>query len=65
VFKAKILSRYFPKRFLAVCSGQHLEIRRQKAKRRCKVDFDELQKDRAEIGRIAEEFALKQPFNRR
>lgn len=26
MFKAKILSLYFPKRYLAVCSGEHLEM---------------------------------------
>lgn len=115
MFKAKILSLYYPKRFLAVCSAEHLEmlgemlgfapnlpaseyqslllsakrsdlvtrrwsepkfmaylynvyvrvqkavappIEKPKIKRHRRVDFDELQKDRAEIGRIAEEFAL-------
>lgn len=116
MFKAKILSLYYPKRFLAVCSAEHLEmlgeilgfapnlpasqyqhlllsakagdtathrwsepkfmaylykvyvrterpvappIEKPKTKRHRRVDFDELQKDRAEIGRIAEEFALE------
>ncbi len=116
MFKAKILSLYFPKRFLAVCSAEHLwmlgdilgfasnlpaseyqslllkakqgdpvtrhwsepkfmaylykvyvrqqrpiapPIEKPKAKRHRKMDFEELQKERAEIGRIAEEFALE------
>lgn len=116
MLKAKILSLYYPKRFLAVCSAEHLEmlgdimgfepslpvshyqhlllkakrsdpttrkwsgpkfmaylykayvrierpieppIEKPKAKRRRKVDFDELQRDRAEIGKIAEDFALE------
>jgi Domain of unknown function (DUF3883) len=116
MFKAKILSLYYPKRFIAVCSSEHLEmlgdmlgfapnlpasqyqnllleakrndpatrrwsepkfmaflyrvyvrvqraiaspIERPKIKRHRSVDFDELQRERAEIGRIAEEFALE------
>jgi hypothetical protein len=116
MFKAKILSLYYPKRFLAVCSAEHLKllakelgferglpaskyqnlllaakrrepatrswsepkfmaylyktyvhpdrdtaapIERPKAKRHRWVDFDELQRNRTEIGKIAEEFALE------
>lgn len=116
MFKAKILSLYYPERFLAVCSAEHLQmlgdifgfgmglpsseyqslllkvkgrdpvarrwsepkfiaylynvyvhahraiappIEKPKAKRHRRVDFEELQRERAEIGRIAEEFALR------
>lgn len=116
MFKAKILSLYYPKRFLAVCSAEHLEmlgdmfgfapnlpvseyqslllrvkrgnpitrrwsepkfmaylyeeyvrvqraitppIEKPKIRRRRRVDFEELQNERTEIGRIAEEFALE------
>lgn len=116
MFKAKILSLYYPKRFLAVCSEEHLRmlgdimgfdenlpvsqyqnlllkakrqeqatkrwsepkfmaylykvyvrvdrdveapIEKPKTKRHRKVNFEEMQKDRAEIGRIAEEYALR------
>ncbi len=115
MFKAKILSLYFPERFLAVCSSEHLEmlgsitgfqdglpysqyqnllleakdndkrtrpwtepkfmaflyktyvrseqtpehtIRKPRAKSLRLVDFDEMQKQRGEIGRRAEEYAL-------
>lgn len=115
MFKAKILSLYFPKRFLPVCSGEHLDmvgsrlgfpeglphsqyqnlihtakkrhpktrswseprfmafmykvyirgegritspITKPRAKHR-RVDFEEMQRQRAEIGRIAEEYALR------
>ena len=34
-------------------------IEKPRAKRRRRVDFDEIQKQRAEIGRIAEEYALE------
>lgn len=116
MFKAKILSLYYPTRFLAVCSAEHLEllgemlgfppnlpkshyqhllitakasdmttcawsepkfmaylykiyvgtetpieppIAKPREERHRRVDFEELQKDRAEIGRIAEEFAIE------
>lgn len=116
MFKAKILSLYYPKRFLAVCSGDDLRmladilgfngglpvsqyqnlllkakrqepatkawsepkfmaylykvyvrvgravespIERPRAKKSRRVNFEEMQKDRAEIGKIAEEYALK------
>lgn len=116
MFKAKILSLYYPDRFLAVCSSEHLEqiagdlglasgqpsseyqnlllkikrhnpvtrtwsapkfmaylyatymdvdrpiespIEKPRAKRHKRVDFEEIQKQRAEIGRKAEEYALE------
>ncbi len=116
MFKAKILSLYYPERFLAVCSSEHLEmlgdmmglpeglpysqyqnlllevkrrdkttrkwsepkfmaylykvyvrgnrrseppIEKPRTKKRRRVDFEEMQKQRAEIGRRAEEYALK------
>jgi hypothetical protein len=116
MFKAKILSLYFPDRFLAVCSSEHLEmlagimgfpenlpfsryqnllreakganattrkwsepkfmaylyktyvraelrgersIQKPRVKKHRRVDFEEMQKQRSEIGRFAEEFALK------
>jgi hypothetical protein len=116
MFKAKILSLYYPDRFLAVCSAEHLEqiagdlgldsdlpssqyqnlllkvkrgnplarkwsapkfmvylyetymdvdrpiespIEKPSAKRHKRVDFEEMQKQRAEIGRKAEEYALE------
>ena len=115
MFKAKILSLYYPERFLAVCSSEHLDmlseilgfgvnlprsqyqnlllkakrdnpatakwsepkfmaylykvyvredraiespIEKPWAKKHRRVDFEEMQKQRAEIGRIAEEYAL-------
>jgi Domain of unknown function (DUF3883) len=115
MFKAKILSLYYPDRFLAVCSSEHLEmlaellglgknlshsryqnllldvkrgnsttrkwseptfmaylykvyvrsdrpiecpIRKPRAKRKGRVDFEEIQKQRSEIGRAAEEYAF-------
>jgi len=116
MFKAKILSLYYPKRFLAVCSWEHLEmlgatmgfpeslpssqyqnlllelkrgnrttrkwsepkfmaylykiyvradqtiaspIEKPRVKKHRRVDFEEMQKQRAEVGRVAEEYALK------
>jgi len=116
MFKAKILSLYYPDRFLAVCSSEHLEmlatalglpedsassyiqhalieakrgnpvtrawsepkfmaylyrvyvrgehtigspIEKPRAKKHRRVDFEEMQRQRAEIGRIAEEYALE------
>lgn len=116
MFKAKILSLYYPERFLAVCSSEHLEmlgdilgyavnlpfsryqnllldakkkdpatrkwsepkfmaylykvhvrgerqiespIEKPRTKKHRRVDFEEMQKQKAEIGRIAEEYALK------
>ena len=116
MFKAKILSLYFPERFLAVCSSEHLEmlakimefpedlpfsqyqnllleakrgnpttrkwsepkfmaylymvyvraelraersIEKPRVKKHRSVDFEEMQKQKAEIGRLAEEYALK------
>jgi hypothetical protein len=121
MFKAKILSLYYPNRFVSVCSGEHLELAgralglrgglpaseyqnhlmgaKQKnqatsqwstpkfmaylyrtyirpdsptmtpiapprSKKYRLVDFDEIQKERGEIGRLAEEFALKWEKNR-
>jgi hypothetical protein len=115
MFKAKILSLYYPKRFLAVCSAEHLEmlgnemgfarglpasqyqdllldakqadattskwtepkfmaylykvyvradrtvespIKKPRAKAHRRVDFEEMQRQRQEIGRKAEEYAL-------
>ena len=115
MFKAKILSLYYPDRFLAVCSGEHLDmlggiagfemnlprsqyqslllkakrdngtarkwsapkfmaylfktyvrieravvspIEKPRVKKHRRVDFEEMQRQRSEIGRIAEEFAL-------
>lgn len=115
MFKAKILSLYYPERFLAVCSSEHLEmladivgfpddlpysryqhmlldakrddptarkwtapkfmaylykvyvrgeraiespIEKPRKKKHRRVDFEEIQKQRAEIGRIAEDYAL-------
>lgn len=116
MFKAKILSLYFPERFLAVCSSEHLEmlgeimgfseglpfsqyqnllleakrgdpttrkwsepkfmaylykvyvrgeraieppIEKPRVKKHRRVDFEDMQKQKGEIGRLAEEFALK------
>ncbi len=116
MFKAKILSLYYPERFLAVCSAEHLEmlaetlgcedgyspsryqnfllkaksgnpetrkwsapkfmaylykvyvrtdrpvtspLEKPRAKKHRRVDFEEMQKQRAEIGRAAEEYALE------
>lgn len=116
MFKAKILSLYYPERFLAVCSSEHLEllgnelgfeedlphshyqhllleakhgnpvtrqwtapkfmaylytvyvrgdraiespIGKPKKRKHRRVDFEEMQKQRAEIGRVAEEYALQ------
>jgi Domain of unknown function (DUF3883) len=116
MFKAKILSLYYPKRFLAVCSAEHLEmlgdemgfaqglpssqyqnllldakqanattrkwaepkfmaylykvhvradrsvelpIRKPHARAHRRVDFEEMQRQRQEIGRKAEEYALR------
>jgi hypothetical protein len=116
MFKAKILSLYYPERFLAMCSSEHLQmmaeildypedlpfsqyqnllleskqgnpttrkwsepkfmaylyrvyvraelggehlIRKPRIKKHRRVDFEEMQNQRNEIGRIAEEFALK------
>lgn len=116
MFKAKILSLYFPERFLAVCSSEHLEmvgsilghpdglphsqyqnlllesknqqastrgwsnpkfmaflyktyvrvgratappVQRPRKKNRRRVDFEEMQKQKSEIGRAAEAYALK------
>jgi hypothetical protein len=115
MFKAKILSLYYPDQFLAVCSGDHLDmlgeitgfemnlprsqyqhlllkakhdnattrkwsapkfmaylfktyvrveravespIEKPRTKKHRRVDFEEIQKQRSEIGRIAEEYAL-------
>jgi len=115
MFKAKILSLYYPERFLAVCSSEHLEllanvlglpddlphsqyqnlllnkkrsdatwrkwsepkfmaylyrkyvraerdiqppIKKPRKKKHRRVDFEEMQRQRAEIGRLAEEYAL-------
>lgn len=115
MFKAKILSLYYPDRFLAVCSSGHLEmlgnvlgcpedlphsqyqnlllekkrgdattqkwsepkfmaylykvyvradreiqslIKKPRKKKHRRVDFEEMQRQRAEIGRLAEEYAL-------
>jgi Protein NO VEIN, C-terminal len=115
MFKAKILSLYYPERFLAVCSSEHLEmlgnilgfpddlphsqyqhlllakkrsdattrkwsepkfmaylykvhvragreiqspITKPRKKKHRHVDFEEMQRQRAEIGRQAEEYAL-------
>jgi hypothetical protein len=116
MFKAKILSLYFPERFLAVCSAEHLEmlgetlgfadslpasqyqnllidakssngttrawsypkfmaflykmyvrsarvteqpIEKPRKKSHRRVDFEDMQKLKDEIGKLAEEFALK------
>jgi hypothetical protein len=116
MFKAKILSLYYPDRFLAVCSSEHLEmlggtlgfgdglrssqyqnlllkvkrdnpttrkwsapkfmaflykvyvradrpitspLEKPHAKKHRRVDFEEMQKQRAEIGRAAEKYALE------
>ena len=118
MFKAKILSLYYPDRFLAVCSSEHLEmlagtlgqameesyspsrcqnflitvkrgnpttrkwsgpkfmaylyknyvradqpvtspLEKPHQKKHRRVDFEEMQKQRAEIGRAAEEYALE------
>lgn len=116
MFKAKILSLYYPDRFLAVCSSEHLEmlgellelgenlphsryqnlllkvkrsnsttrkwsepkfmaylykvyvraerpiespITKPRARKIRRVDFEEMQKQRSEIGRAAEEYALR------
>jgi hypothetical protein len=116
MFKAKILSLYYPERFLAVCSSEHLEmlggelgfaedlphseyqhlllekkrgdpmtrrwsepkfmaylykvyvrgdhpinspIKKPRKKKHRRVDFEEMQKQRAEIGRVAEDYALE------
>jgi len=116
MFKAKILSLYYPERFLAVCSSEHLEvlgnelgfpdnlphsqyqnllldkkrgdpttrkwsepkfmaylykvyvrgdrpidspIKKPRKKKHRRVDFEEMQKQRSEIGRIAEDYALE------
>ena len=116
MFKAKILSLYFPDRFLAVCSGEHLEmlaeilgfstdlpsseyqnlllkakrgnpvtrqwsnpkfmaylykvyvrtnpaiespIEKPRLKKHRRVDFEEMQKQRTELGRRAERYALR------
>jgi Domain of unknown function (DUF3883) len=116
MFKAKILSLYFPERFLAVCSSEHLEmlaeimnfpenlpfsqyqnllrqakdanpttrkwsepmfmaylyrvyvraelsgersIQKPRVRKHRRVDFEEMQKQKSEIGRLAEEYALK------
>jgi Domain of unknown function (DUF3883) len=116
MFKAKILSLYYPDRFLAVCSSEHLDLlaetlgceegyspsryqnyllkaktsnretrkwsapkfmaylykvyvhadrpvtsplEKPHVKKHRRVDFEEMQKQRAEIGRAAEEFALE------
>jgi hypothetical protein len=115
MFKAKILSLYYPERFLAVCSSEHLEmlagvlglpeglpysqyqylflevkrkdkktrnwsepkfmaylyrvyvrgsqkgespIEKPRRKKLRRVDFEEMQKQRAEVGRKAEDYAL-------
>jgi Domain of unknown function (DUF3883) len=115
MFKAKILSLYYPDRFLAVCSGDNLDmlgeiagfemnlfrsqyqylllkakrdnattrkwsepkfmaylfktyvrieraiespIEKPRVKKHRRVDFEEMQKQRTEIGKIAEEYAL-------
>lgn len=115
-FKAKILSLYYPKRFLAVCSGEHLEmlgselglpqnlpdsryqnllidakqnnpttrrwsepkfmaylyhvyiwvdepvkspVEKPHTKRHRRIDFEEIQRQRDQIGRKAEEYALR------
>ena len=50
---------YLYKIYVRVERAVEPPVEKPKAKRRRRVDFDELQKDRAEIGRIAEEFALK------
>lgn len=116
MFKAKILSLYYPERFLAVCSSEHLEmlaeimgfseglpfsqyqnllletkranpttrkwsapkfmaylykvyvrggraieqpIERPRVRKHRRVDFEEMQKQRAEMGHLAEDYALK------
>jgi len=116
MFKAKILSLYFPERFLPVCSAEHLDmlgsklgfpedlphsqyqnllhtakkrhpktrgwsepkfmafmykvyirgegrigspITKPRAKKHRRVDFEEMQRQRAKAGRIAEEYALQ------
>jgi len=116
MFKAKILSLYYPERFLAMCSSEHLQmiakimgfpkdlpcsqyqnllletktgnlttqkwsepkfmaylykvflqgelggpqsIKKPRGKKHRRVDFEEMQRQAAEIGRIAEEYALK------
>ena len=121
MFKAKILSLYFPERFLAMCSAEHLQmiavilgfpenlpasqyqnlllktksadrmtrkwsepkfmaylyrvyiraqlgaersITKPKIRRHRSVDFEEMQKQSSEIGRIAEDYALNWEKNR-
>ena len=116
MFKAKILSLYYPQQFLAVCSSEHLvmlakvmgfpedlpfsnyqnllleakggnpttrkwsepkfmaylykvyvrgelrgerSIEKPRVKKHRRVDFEEMQKQKAELGRLAEEYALK------
>lgn len=116
MFKAKILSLYYPDRFLAVCSSEHLEmlggtlgfddglpfsqyqnlllkakhdnpvtrkwsapkfmaylykvyvradrvigspVEKPRTKRHRRIDFEEMQRQREEIGRAAEEYALE------
>lgn len=116
MFKAKILSLYYPKRFLAMCSSDHLEmiagimgfpenlpfsryqsllleaknenattrnwsepkfmaylykiyvraelggersIQKPRGRKHRRVDFEQMQQQRAEIGRLAEEYALQ------
>jgi hypothetical protein len=116
MFKAKILSLYFPERFLPVCNGEHLNmlesslgfpedlphsqyqnllhtakkrhpktrgwseprfmafaykvyirsetlihspIGKPRARKHRQVDFEEIQKQRSELGRAAEDFALE------
>jgi hypothetical protein len=116
MFKAKILSLYYPDRFLAVCSGDHLDmlgeiagfemnlprsqyqnlllkakrdnattrkwsepkfmadlfktyvrveraiefpLEKPRVKKHRRVDFEEMQKQRAEVGKIAEVYALQ------
>ncbi len=117
MFKSKVLSLYYPHRFLAVCSSEHLEmlgevlglpknlpssryqnllldakranlstqkwsepkflaylyrvyvrgeraidsppIKKPKTKKHRRVDFEDMQKQRTAIGRVAEEYALK------
>lgn len=116
MFKAKILSLYFPERFLPVCSAEHLDmlgsslgfpedlphsqyqnllhtakkrhaktrawseprfmafvyrvyirgegligspIAKPSARKHRRVDFEEMQKQRSELGRAAEDFALE------
>jgi hypothetical protein len=116
MFKAKILSLYYPERFLAMCSSEHLQmiaeimgfpkglpfsqyqnllveakrgnpttrkwsepkfmaylykvylrgelggersIKKPRRKKHRRVDFEEMQRQAGEIGRIAEDYALK------